>query len=82
LVVKPLYTYKNWKKVTTIRKLQFKHAGGEEMGLIIADKVGEIFFLNLKHLDKLAKDPESVPGRNQEDADNFDFVAKLFYGHQ
>ena len=52
------------------------------MGLMMADKVGEITFLNAKHLPDLPKDPEQVPNRNDPAADEFDFKAKMLYGHQ
>ena len=50
-------------------------------GVLIADKVGEIYFLNLDNLHKLPEDPESIPGKN-EAGDSYDFVAKVVYGHQ
>jgi len=53
---------------------------------MMADKVGEITFLNAKHLPDLPKDPEQVPNRNDPAtdtaADAFDFKAKMLYGHQ
>ena len=50
-------------------------------GLLIADKVGEIHFLNIKNLPQLAEDPSTVPSRNDPAADAFNYVAKLIYGH-
>jgi hypothetical protein len=47
---------------------------------LFADKTGEIKFLNTNNLSKLTK-PEDVPGRNEEKAENFDYVSKLVYGH-
>ena len=41
--------------------------------MLIADKVGEIYFLNTLNLPKLVKDPEQTPGRNELAADDFDF---------
>ena len=37
--------------------------------------------MNSNNLSKLTK-PEDVPGRNEEKAENFDYVSKLVYGHQ
>ena len=48
---------------------------------MVADKVGEIYFLNLNNLDRLPKDVDAVPGRNQ-DQEDVDQVAQLLYGHQ
>ena len=49
--------------MTTIIPVEFTSAAykdGKEpiMGLMLADKVGEIYFLNVKHLPDLPKDPE------------------------
>ena len=51
-------------------------------GVLISDKCGDLMFLNSKHLDNLAKDPETIPCGNQEGADTFDYVAKQVYSHQ
>ena len=39
----PKYQYKNWKKLTTILDVKFQNIEG----LLIGDKVGEIYFLNV-----------------------------------
>lgn len=78
--LKPVFQYKNWKKITNLRSISLPEHKIE--GVLISDKTGEIFFLNSDNLSRLPADPESVPGRWQEGADNFDFVAKLVYGHQ
>jgi hypothetical protein len=72
------YQYKNWKKITTILDVKW----GSVEGLLIGDKVGEIYFLNVQNLEKLPLDTVDVPGRNQDEAENHDFVAKVLYGHQ
>ena len=48
--------------------------------MLIGDKVGEIYFVNLKNLDKLPKDPEAR--KHQGDQEEADDAAKLIYGHQ
>lgn len=73
----PIYQYKNWKKLTTILDVKFSNVEG----LLIGDKVGEIYFLNVQNLEKLPKKIEDVPGKNQEEAEDHDFVAKVLYGH-
>mmetsp|Transcript_10335 Transcript_10335/g.15860 ORF Transcript_10335/g.15860 Transcript_10335/m.15860 type:complete len:246 (+) Transcript_10335:196-933(+) len=83
----PKHIYKNWKKVTTLLPMDFsvkneKSEMVDVQGLLIADKVGEVYFLNINNLPRLAANPDDVPGRNQEEADTYDFVAKLVYGHQ
>ena len=61
--------------------MDFKDKDVSFNGVLIADRTGDIFFLNSENLEKLPKDPESVPGRNQEEAENFDFVSKVIYSH-
>lgn len=63
-LVKPKYQYKNWKKITSILNVKFKPGDKVIEGLLVSDKVGEIFFLNLNNLGRLPKDPDTVPGRN------------------
>ena len=76
----PRFQYKSWKKITYVAEASVKEHGIS--GVLIADKTGDIFFLNEANLERLAKDPETVPTPNSEEAENFDFVAKLIYGHQ
>ena len=76
----PLYSYKNWKKVTLLLDVDFTHSNTDINGLLFADKTGEIKFLNTNNLSKLSK-IEEVPGRNEVKAGEFDFVSKLVYGH-
>lgn len=73
--------------MTAIIPIEFTSAaykdGAEPItGVMMADKVGEIYFLNSKHLPDLPSDPETVPGRNDPAADDYDYKAKLLYGHQ
>ena len=79
-VTEPLYQYKNWKKVTCIQKVSQKMFDKDMEGLIIGDKVGEIYFLNMANLDKLPKYTEedlvTLRNRDQEN------VVKLLYGMQ
>merc|ERR1711935_1009875 len=52
-LLKPLYQFKNNKKLSTMLKVGFKTPqtkSGAIEGLLIADKVGEIHFLNIKNL--------------------------------
>jgi len=82
----PKHIYKNWKKVTTIHPMNFEAKDDKDSkrkikGVLIADKVGEVYFLNLDNLEKLPKDPETIPGKN-EAPESYDYVAKLVYGHQ
>lgn len=51
----PLYQYKNWKKLTCIQKVSQRMFDQEMEGVIIGDKVGEIYYLNMANLDKLPK---------------------------
>jgi hypothetical protein len=44
--------------------------------------VGEIYFLNVQNLEKLPENVEDVPGKNEEDVEGYNFVAKVIYGHQ
>ena len=75
--------YKNWKKVTTILDVKFQATEELEIeGLLIADKVGEQYFLNLNNLEKLPKNNEAAPNHKEGDADNKNHIAKLLYGHQ
>jgi hypothetical protein len=67
--IQPIYVYKNWKKITSILDINFKIQGVTMNGLIVGDKVGEIFFLNIENLDKLPKEETESQ------------VAKLLYGH-
>lgn len=55
---------------------------GTTHGILIADKVGDLLFLNENNLERLAKDPETVPGPGQEGAETFDYVAQVIYSHQ
>lgn len=79
----PLYQYKGWKKLSTIMDVKFKPEGRDEIeGIVIADKVGEIYFLNLKNLDKLPKFGEEEPNKKEDEDDDTQKVAKLLYGCQ
>jgi len=71
---------KNWKKITNVSEITLKDQ--KVRGVVIADKTGDIFFLNEKNMERLAKDPETVPSMNAEGADKYDYVVKLLYGHQ
>jgi WD40 repeat protein len=51
-------------------------------GVLLADKFGDLLFLNENKLGNLAKDPDSVPGHGQEGAETFDYVATEIYSHQ
>lgn len=44
--------------------MDFKYKDASFNGVLIADRTGDIFFLNSDNLEKLPKDPENVPGRN------------------
>lgn len=75
--LQPQFIYKNQKKITTVRQVSF----GTTHGILIADKVGDLLFLNENNLERLATDPETVPGPGQEGADTFDYVAQVIYCH-
>ena len=80
--VVPLHQYKNWKKLTNILNVKFKSAEDQEIeGLLIADKVGEIHFLNINNLNRLPKDLDSIPSRNAEGAEDYDYVVTFLYAH-
>ena len=49
-------------------------------GVLIADRYGDLLFLNEAKLNQLPADPESVPGFNEASQD-YDFVAKQVYSH-
>ena len=77
----PLYKYKNWKKLTSIQKVSQKIFDKDMEGIIIGDKVGEIYFLNMANLDKLPKYAE-VEGAATIKQENEENVVKLLYGMQ
>ena len=50
-------------------------------GLLIGDKVGDIYFLNLKNLPKLPSIQKNAPEKKEEEEGGDSAVAKLIYGH-
>lgn len=70
--------------LSTVKFRSDAFKGGKEdiNGVLIADKVGEIYFLNTLNLHKLPEEPEKTPNKNEPAADTFDFPAKLVYAHQ
>lgn len=78
---------RHFKKVTDLKRASFASIDG----LLIADKTGEIGFINLKNLEKLPKLehlPEEVEEETKEakgislPAFEEDGVYKTMYGHQ
>ena len=63
-------SFKNLKKISAITDISLTIQGQTLDGLVIGDKVGETYFLNVQNLDKLPK--ETIESE----------VAKLLYGHQ
>ena len=70
LEIQPKYSFKNLKKISAITDISLTIQGQSMDGLVIGDKVGETYFLNVQNLDKLPK--EIIESE----------VAKLLYGHQ
>ena len=83
-----MFHSRHFKKVTDLKRASFASIDG----LLIADKTGEIGFINLKNLEKLPK-LELLPEDGQEEetkdakgtslpAFEEDGVYKTLYGHQ
>ena len=71
MAIEPKFKFKNWKKISAITDVSVSIQGKDINGLVIGDKVGEIYFLNVDNFEKLPKDENTESD-----------VAKLLYGHQ